>query len=144
MSNTDHGKKRSRKNDLSPYFQRPKSKDSHSLYASSYFEQPITERDINSYENASSIQIIDNEICSSGDQSEINAFSPEIGSTNVKNISLEKNTTNSQKIQKGQWDIGRGFQPDWVSKFPFIHLLPPKNEKEKPKVKCNICSWILV
>jgi hypothetical protein len=56
---------------------------------------------------------------------------------------LEKNTTNSRKIKKGQWDIGRGFQPDWVSKFPFIDPLPPKNEKEKPKVRCNICSWKL-
>jgi hypothetical protein len=56
---------------------------------------------------------------------------------------LEKNTTNSRKRQKGQWDIGRGFQPDWVSKFVFIDPLPPKNEKEKPKVRCNICSWKL-
>jgi hypothetical protein len=143
MSNTDRGKKRSRQNDLSSYFQRPQSKDPHSLHASSSFEQPITERDLNSCENASNIQIIDKEICSSGDQSEINAFSPEIGSINVENISLEKNTTNSRKRQKGQWDIGRGFQPDWVSKFPFIDPLPPKNEKEKPKVICNICSWKL-
>jgi hypothetical protein len=56
---------------------------------------------------------------------------------------LEKNTTNSRKRQKGQWDIGRGFQPDWVSKFPFIDPLPPKNEKEKTQVICNICSWKL-
>jgi hypothetical protein len=76
MSNIDRGKKRSRKNDLSSYFQRPQSKDPHSLHASSSFEQPITERDLNSCENASNIQIIDNEICSSSDQSEINAFSP--------------------------------------------------------------------
>jgi hypothetical protein len=116
------GKKRSIQNDLSSYFQIPQSKDLHSIHASSSFEKPITERDVNSCENASNIQIIDKEICSSGDQSKINSFSPEIGSTNVKNISLEKNTTNSQKRQKGQWDIGRGFQPYWVSKFRFIEL----------------------
>jgi hypothetical protein len=110
----------------------------------SSFEPPITEIDVNSYENASNIQIIDEEICSSSDQSEINAFSPEIGSRNVINISLEKNTTNSWKREKSQLDIGRGFQIDWVSKFPFIEPIPPKNEKEKPKVRCNICSWKLV
>jgi hypothetical protein len=76
MSNTDRGKKRSRQNDLSSYFQRPQSKDPLSLHASSSFEQPITERDLNSFENAYNIQIIDKEICSSSDQSEINAFSP--------------------------------------------------------------------
>jgi hypothetical protein len=74
MSNTDRGKKISRQNDLSSYFQRPQSKNTHSLHASSSFEQPITERDVNSCENESNIQIIDKEICSSGDQSEINAF----------------------------------------------------------------------
>jgi hypothetical protein len=42
----------------------------------SSFEQPITERDVNSCENASNIQIIDEGIGSSGDQSEINEFSP--------------------------------------------------------------------
>ena len=102
MSNTDCGKKRSRQNDLLSYFQRPQSKDLHSLHASSSFEKSITERDANSCENASNIQIIDTKICSSGDQSEINAFSPEIGSTNVENSSLENNTTNSRKRQKGQ------------------------------------------
>jgi hypothetical protein len=42
---------------------------------------------------------------------------------------LEKNTTNSWKRQKGQWDIGKEFQPHWVSKFSFIEPIPPKNEK---------------
>jgi hypothetical protein len=56
---------------------------------------------------------------------------------------LENNTTNLRKIQKGQWYIGRGFQPDWVLKFPFIEPLPPKNEKEKQKFRCTICSWKL-
>jgi hypothetical protein len=75
MSNIDHGKKISRQNDLSSYFQIPQSKDPHSLHASISFEKPITEKDANSYENASNIQIINKEIYSSGDQSEINAFS---------------------------------------------------------------------
>jgi hypothetical protein len=40
-------------------------------------------------------------------------------------------------------NIDRGKKPHWVSKFPFIELTPPKNEKEKPQVRCNICSWKL-
>jgi hypothetical protein len=28
-------------------------------------------------------------------------------------------------------------------KFSFIEPTPPKNEKQKPQVRCNICSWKL-
>jgi hypothetical protein len=67
---------------------------------SSSFEQPITERDVNSCENASNIQIIDERIGSSSDQSEINAFSPEIGNKNVESFSLEDDTIHSHGKEK--------------------------------------------
>jgi hypothetical protein len=131
MSNINCGKKTSRQKDVLSYFQKPQSKNPHSLHALSSFEQPITERDVNSCENASNIHIMDERIGSSSDQSEINAFSPEIGNKNVESFSLEDDTIHSRKRKKGQWDIGRLFQPEWVSKFPFIEPIPPTNEKEK-------------
>jgi hypothetical protein len=127
---TPIGKKTSRQKDVLSYFQKPQFKDPHSLHASSYFEQPIIERDINSYENASNIHIIDEIIISFGDQGEINAFSLEIGNKNVEGFSLEEDTIHSQKRKRVQWDIRRNFQPEWVSKFPFIEPIPPKNKND--------------
>jgi hypothetical protein len=39
---------------------------------------------------------------------------------NVEGFSLEGDTIHSQKRKKGQWDIGRLFQPKWSQNF---HLL---------------------
>jgi hypothetical protein len=146
MSNNDRGKKTSKQRDVFSYFQKPQSKNPDSLHDSSSFEQPISERDVNSSENASNIHIIDDEIGSSSDQIEMNAISPEIDNNNVEGFSLEGNTNHSQsqKRKKGQWDIGRQFQSEWVSKFPFIEPIPPTNEKEASReVRCIICSWKL-
>jgi hypothetical protein len=97
------------------------------------FQQPITERDANSCENASNIQIIDERIVSSDDHSEINAFSPEMASENVESVSLEDDTINLWKSKKGQWDIGRTFQPGWVSNFHLMnqHLQKMRNKNHK-------------
>ena len=79
MSKVDHGKKPSRKMDVLSYFQKPPSKNTHSLHASSSFEQSASERDVNSCENASNIPMMDDIISSSSDQGEINASPGEIG-----------------------------------------------------------------
>ena len=83
---------------------------------------------------------------SSSEQSEINEIQPEIGNDNVEGFSLGGNTNNSQsrKREKAQWDIGRQFQLEWASKFPFIEPITPIKEKEASReVKCIICSWKL-
>jgi hypothetical protein len=146
MSNNNCGKKTSKQRDAFSYFQKPQSKNPISLHDSISFEQPISEsqRDVNSYENASNIYIIDDETGSSSDQIEM--LSPKVDNNNVEGFSLEGNTNHSQswKRKKGQWDIGRQFQSDWVSKFPFSEPIPPTNEKEASReVRCIICSWKL-
>ena len=59
MSKVDHGKKPSMQMDVLSYFQRPPSKNTHSLHASSSFEQFVSERDVNSCEYASNIHMMD-------------------------------------------------------------------------------------
>lgn len=81
---------------------------------------------------------------SSSGQSETNAFSSEIGDKTIEDFSMEDEIIHSWKRKKGQWDIGRLFQPEWVSKFPFIEPILPANEKETSReVKCIVCSWKL-
>ena len=63
---------------------------------------------------------MDEIIGSSSGQGEINAVSTEIGDENVKDFSLESDTIHSRKRKRGQWAIGRRFQENWVSSFPFI------------------------
>jgi len=58
-------------------------------------EQAINERDANSFENASETHMMDDRIGSSSGQRETNAFSLEIGSSNVKDFSLEDDTVHS-------------------------------------------------
>ena len=87
---------------------------------------------------------MDGRIHSSSDQSETNAFSYEIGSSNVEYFSLQGDTVHSWKRKKGQCDIGRKFKFDWVSRFPFIEPIRPANENETSwEVKCISCSWKL-
>ena len=69
-------------------------------------------------------------IHSSSDQSGENAFPFEIGSSNVEYFSLQGDTVHSQKRKKGQWDIRRKFQFDWVLRYPFIEPIPLTNENE--------------
>ena len=90
MSNMDCGKKNktSRQKDVISYFQKPQSNNPHPIHASSSLEQGISERDVNTFENASATQTMDGRIHSSSDQSETNAFSSEIGSANVEYFSL--------------------------------------------------------
>jgi hypothetical protein len=76
ISNANKGKKTSRQKDVLSYFQKPPFKHPHSLHTSISFEQPITEIDVTSSQNASNIHIIDERIGSCSDQCEINAFSP--------------------------------------------------------------------
>ena len=64
--------------------------------------------------------MMDDIIGFSRDHSEINSSSGEIGDKNVKHFSLEGDTFLSRKRKKGQWDVGKQFQPDWVSTHPFI------------------------
>ena len=116
--------------DVLSYFQKSLAKNTHCLHASSSFEQSVSERDVNSCENASNIHMMDGIIGSSSDQGEINASSGEIGDKNAEYFSLEGDTIRSQKRKKGQWDIGRHFQLDWISTYPFIEPIPPTNEKE--------------
>ena len=59
MSKANPGKKLSRQMDVLSYFQKPQSKNTHYLHASSSFEQYFIERDINSFENASDIHMMD-------------------------------------------------------------------------------------
>ena len=102
MSKADHGKKPSRQMDVLSYFQKPPSKNTPSLHASSSFEQSVSERDVNSCANASIIHMMDDIIGSSSDQGEINASSGEIGDKNVEYFSLEGDTIRSRKRKKGQ------------------------------------------
>ena len=73
---------------------------------------------------------MDGRIHSSNDQSETNAFPSEIGSSNVEYFSLQGDTVHSRKRKKGQWDVGRKFKGDWVSRYPCIEPIPPRNENE--------------
>ena len=75
MSKANPGKKLSRQIYVLSYFKKSQSKNTDSLHASSSFEQYITERDVNSCENASNIHMMDEIIGSSSDQGEINAVS---------------------------------------------------------------------
>ena len=83
MSNTDRGKKASKQRDVLSYFQNPQSENPDSLHDSNSFEQPVNERDVNTYENASNNHIMNDTTSSSSEQSEINAIQPEIGNDNV-------------------------------------------------------------
>ena len=50
----------------------------------------------------------------------------------------------SYKRKKGQWVVGRNFQPNWVSRFPFIEPLSPivqTGSKVVREAKCLVCSW---
>ena len=87
---------------------------------------------------------MDGRIHSSNDQSETNAFPSEIGSSNVEYFSFQGDTMHSQKRKKGQWDVGRKFKVDWISRYPFIEPIPLTNEnKASQEVKCISCSWKL-
>lgn len=81
--------------------QNPPSKNTHSLHASSSFEQYATERYVNSCENAIDINMMDEIICYSSDQGEINVFSIEICDENVEYFSWEGDTIHSWKRKKG-------------------------------------------
>ena len=65
MSKSNPGKKLSRQIDVLSYFKKSQSKNTHSLHASSSFEQSVTERDVKSCENASDIHMMDEIIGSS-------------------------------------------------------------------------------
>ena len=71
LPNNNRGKKTSKHRDVLSYFQNPQSKNPYSLHDLISFEKLISERDVNSSENASYIHIIDDEIGSSSDQIEI-------------------------------------------------------------------------
>ena len=101
MSKSNPGKRLSRQIDVLSYFKKSQSKNTHSLHASSSFEQSIIERDVKSCENSSNIHMMDERICSSSDQGEINAVSTEISDENVKYFSLEGDTNHSWKRKKG-------------------------------------------
>ncbi|KAH7428771.1 hypothetical protein KP509_09G016700 [Ceratopteris richardii] len=47
------------------------------------------------------------------------------------------------KRGKGQWDIGRTFKIDWITKFPFIEPLLIEGEEEPKFATCIPCSWKL-
>ena len=123
----DCGKKNktSKQKDVISYFQKHQSNNPHPIHASNSLEQGIGERDVNTFENASATQTMDGRIHSSN---ETNAFPSEIGSSNVEYFSLQGDTVNSWKRKKGQWDVGRKFKVDWVSKYPCIEPIPPANE----------------
>ena len=88
---------------------------------------------------------MDGRIHSSSDQSETNAFSYEIGSSNVEYFSLQGDTVHSWKRKRGQWGIGRKFKFDWVSRYPFIEPIPTTTHNETwGEVKRISCSWKLV
>lgn len=146
MSNMDHGEKNKtlRQKDVMSYFQKHQSNHPHHIHGSSSLEQGIGERDVNTLEDASAKHTMDGRIHSSSDQSEANAFSSEIGSSNVEDFSLQGDIDHSLKRKKGRWDFGRQFQSDWVSRFPFIEPIPPTNKNETSReVKCISCSWKL-
>ena len=64
-----------RKMDVLSYFRKHQSKNTHSLHASSSFEQSVTKRDVKSCENESHIHMMDERIGSSSDEGEINVVS---------------------------------------------------------------------
>ena len=87
---------------------------------------------------------MDGRIHSSSDQSETNAFASKIGRSNVEYFSLQGDIVHSWKRKKGQWDIGRKFKFDWVSRYPFIEPIPTANDNETwGEVKFISCSWNL-
>ena len=103
-------------------------------------------RDVNTSKNASNNHITNDKTSFFSEQGEIISIQLEIGNDNVEGFSLGGNTNNSQsrKREKAQWDIGRQFQLEWASKFPFIEPITPINEKEASRqVKCIVCSWKL-
>ena len=132
MSNMDCGKKKktSRQNDVILYFQKTQSNNPHHVHASSSLEQAIGERDVNTFENESATHTMDGRIHSSNDHNETNTFSSEIGSSNVEYFSLQGDIVHSRKRKKGQWDVGRKFKFNWVSRYPFIEPIPLANENE--------------
>ena len=80
---------------------------------------------------------MDGRIHYSNDQSETNAFPFEIGSSNAEYFSLQGDTVHSRKRKKGQWDIGRKFNFDHVSRYPFIKPIPLEIENDTSReVKC--------
>ena len=86
--------------------------------------------------------MVDERIGSSSDQGVINAVSTEISVENVKDFSLDSDTNHSRKRKKDQWTVGRQFQDDWVSSFPFVEEIPPTNVNEDLReVRCIVCSW---
>lgn len=95
MSNNDCGKKAPKQRDVLSYFQKPQSKNPDCLHDSNSFEQPISERDVNSSENASNIHITDDRMGSSSEQSGINAIQPEIRNENVEGFTLKGNKNDS-------------------------------------------------
>ena len=55
---------------------------------------------------------------------------------------MEGDTNHSRKRKKGQLTVGRKFQDDWVSSFPFIEeIRPTKVNVVLRKVRCIVCSW---
>ena len=79
MSNIDHGKKSktSRQKYVASYFRKPQSENPPSapIHASSSLKQGISDRDVNSFENASPTHTMDGRIHPSSDQSATHAFS---------------------------------------------------------------------
>ena len=104
MSNMYCGKKNktSKQKDVISYFQNPQSNNPHPIHASSSLEQGIGERDVNTFENELATHTMDgiSIIHSSSDQSETNAFSSEIGSSNVEYFSLQGDTMHSRKRKR--------------------------------------------
>jgi len=141
MSKDNRGKKPLRQMDVSSCFQKAPSKNTYSLHDSSSFEKSVTKREVKSCGNAFDICTMDEIIGALSDQGEINVVSIEIGDENVKDFSLEGDRIHSQKRKRGQWTIGRRFQENWVSSFPFIEEIPPTNENEFfQKFKSILCS----
>ena len=92
ISNMDCGNtnKTPRQKDAISYFQKPQSNNPHLIHASSSLKQGISERDVNTFENASSTHTMDGTIHSSSDRSGTNAFPSEIGSSNVEDFFIAR------------------------------------------------------
>ena len=77
----DCGKKNktSRQKDVISYFQKHQSNNPHPIHASSSLEQGISERYVNTFENAFATHTMNGRIHSSSDQSETKEFLFEIG-----------------------------------------------------------------
>eukprot|EP01018_Ginkgo_biloba_P008393 Gb_25811 [translate_table: standard] len=160
MSSSHHGKEKrtsTAKQSILSYFNKPHLKTAalHDIGSSSS-KQPTLEHDFNgsrvvgssstldSHGNSSGLEIgyesltrddlSDGPTKSSHDHPrEKNDLSPKFRESNPTIFPLDDEPINSRKRKKGQWDIGRCFQPDWVSKFPFIELVPSENEKNTSK-----------